>query len=349
MLTTVPALLRCAARRLAAAVQRRLSSWTKPAPLAVAAGMAADVARSRRELILENALLRQQVVILHRPAKRPRLTALDRGLLVLLAGRLRTWAQALVIVPPETVLRWHRQGFRLVWRRTSTPRAPEARTPAETIALIRHMAAENRLWGADRIRGELLKLDVRVSKRTIQKYMRLARPRRPAGQSWSAFVRNHADAIWACDFLPVTDLRFRPLFAFFVIALGSRRVVHVGVTRHPTDAWVAQQLREATPFGERPRFLIRDNDGKYGALCWPRSSSPAIQACNRPTPSWKTPAPLPQSCAGREVHPSPCPARGGPASWRVTACSSVMGTAVCALADGFSAARGRVGSNSAGM
>ena len=78
-------------------------------------------------------------------------------------------------------------------------------------------------------------------------------------------MRNHADAIWACDFLPVTDLRFRPLFAFFVIALGSRRVVHVGVTRHPTDAWVAQQLREATPFGERPRFLIRDNDGKYGA------------------------------------------------------------------------------------
>ncbi len=126
------------------------------------------------------------------------------------------------------------------------------------------MAAENRRWGADRIRGELLKRDLRVSKRTIQKYLRLARPCRPVGQSWSAFLRNHADAIWACDFLPGTDLCFRPLYAFFVIALGSRRVVHVGVTRHPTDQWVAQQLREATPYGACPPFLIRDNDGKYG-------------------------------------------------------------------------------------
>jgi transposase InsO family protein len=118
--------------------------------------------------------------------------------------------------------------------------------------------------GADRIRGELLKLDIRVSKRTIQRYLRLTRPPRPSGQAWSTFLRNHAGAIWACDFLPATDLLFRPLYAFFVVALGTRRVVRVGVTRHPTDGWVAQQLREATPFDERPRFLIRDNDGKYG-------------------------------------------------------------------------------------
>jgi transposase InsO family protein len=143
-------------------------------------------------------------------------------------------------------------------------RTTTARIPAETVNLIQRMAAENRLWGADRLRGELLKLDVRVSKRTIQKYLRLARPRRPAGQPWSTFLRAHAAGIWACDFLPVTDRCFRPLYAFFVIALGSRRVVHVGVTRHPTDRWVAQQLREATPYGECPPFLSRDNDGKYG-------------------------------------------------------------------------------------
>jgi putative transposase len=96
--------------------------------------------------------------------------------------------------------------------------------------------------------------------------MRVARPPRPPGrgQSWGTFLRNHADAIWACDFLQVVDLGFRSLFAFFIVELGSRRVVHVGVTRHPTDAWVAQQLREATPFGAAPRFLLRDNDGKYG-------------------------------------------------------------------------------------
>ncbi len=135
---------------------------------------------------------------------------------------------------------------------------------AETTTPIRELAAAHRLWGADRIRDELLKRDIRVSKRTIQRYSRQARPPRRPGQTWSTFLRTHAGEIWACDFLPMTDLRFRPVFAFVIIALGSRRVVHGGVTRHPTDRWVAQQLREATPCDERPRFLIRDNDAKYG-------------------------------------------------------------------------------------
>jgi len=127
------------------------------------------------------------------------------------------------------------------------------------------MTAANRLWGAERIRGELLKLDIHVAKSTIQKYMRAARPPRRGGQTWATFLRNHGHEIWAADFLPITDLLFWPLYAFFVIEPASRRVVHVGVTRHPTDAWVAQQLREATPFDQRPRYLIRDNDSKYGA------------------------------------------------------------------------------------
>ncbi len=257
--------LRHLARRFLAATRARVAQWTRPIPLAVAVGAAADATRTRSALLLENALLRHQLVVRSRSAKRPRLTAADRGLLVLLASRLRAWAGALVIVRPETVLRWHRAGFRLFWRRKSQPRsAAKLKVATETIALIREMAAANRLWGADRIRGELLKLDIRVSKRTIQRYLRQARPPRRSGQAWSAFLRNHAPEIWACDFLPVTDLLFRPLHAFFIVALGSRRVVHMGVTRHPTDAWVAQQLREATPFDERPRFLIRDNDAKYG-------------------------------------------------------------------------------------
>jgi putative transposase len=138
--------------------------------------------------------------------------------------------------------------------------------PAETVALIQRLAAENRLWGAERIRGELLKLGIRVGKRTVQRHLRAARPPRPGGggQTWATFVRNHAESIWACDFLQVVDLGFRPLFAFFIVELGSRRVVHVGVPRHPTDDWVAQQLREATPDEKRPTYLIRDNDSKYG-------------------------------------------------------------------------------------
>lgn len=172
-----------------------------------------------------------------------------------------------MIVRPATVLRWRRQGFRLFWRRKSRPAERAPRLPRETIVLIQRLARENPLWGAGRLRGELLKLDIRVSKRTVQRYQRQARPPRPSGQRWRTFLRDHAGAIRAGDVLPVTDLFFRLVYAFFVDALGTRRVVHVGVTRHPTGAWVAQQPREATPFEARPRFLIRDNDATYGPEC----------------------------------------------------------------------------------
>jgi len=254
-------------RAAAHGLRQRLLAATRPmiAPLAVAT--LADLARSKPALVAENALLRHQLAILRRSVKRPRCTPADRALLVFLASRVRVWRSALLIVQPDTLLRWHRQLFRSCWHRRSRAAAPAHRPPlaSETIALIREMAAANRLWGAERIRGELLKLGIPVAKTTVQRHMRRVRPPRRAGQPWATFLRNHAPEIWACDFLPVTDLLFRPLHAFFVVALGSRRVVHVGVTRHPTDAWVAQQLREATPFGERPRFLIRDNDSKYGS------------------------------------------------------------------------------------
>jgi putative transposase len=153
----------------------------------------------------------------------------------------------------------------MYWKRKSKASSHKPKVAAETIALIREMAKDNRLWGAERIRGELLKLGIRVCKRTIEKYMRNVRSQQPRGQKWSTFLRNHAGQISACDFLQVTDLFFRPLFAFFLIELKSRRVIHVGVTRSPTDAWVAQQLREATPYGQAPKYLIRDNDSKFGS------------------------------------------------------------------------------------
>jgi transposase InsO family protein len=228
-------------------------------------GALVDGTRSKADIITENALLRQQLIVLRRQVKRPHVTPTDRLLLVVLARCAPAWRDALLIVQPETLVRWHRAGFRLIWRAKSSGSSHVPRIPGETIALIREMAADNRLWGAERIRGELLKLGIRVSKRTIQKYMRHARPRRTPSQTWPTFLRNHARDIWACDFLQVADLSFRSLFAFFVVDHGSRRVIHVGVTRHPTDAWVAQQLREATSFGTHPRFLICDNDAKYGA------------------------------------------------------------------------------------
>jgi transposase InsO family protein len=126
------------------------------------------------------------------------------------------------------------------------------------------MARENSLWGVERIRGELMKLGIHIAMATIQKYVRMARPHPAHGQNWSTFLKNHAQMVWASDFLLVIDLFFRQIYAFFIIELGSRRVVHCGVASRPTDAWVAQQLREATPFGLTPRFLIRDRDSKCG-------------------------------------------------------------------------------------
>ncbi|HVC83414.1 MAG TPA: integrase core domain-containing protein [Chloroflexota bacterium] len=267
MCTLLVGRLLAASRTTAQALRRRLLAATRPATAPLMTGTLADLARSKRELIAENALLRQQLVILRRSVKRPRCTSTDRTLLVMLASRLHTWRQSLLIVQPDTLLHWHRELFRRFWHRKSRTAAPAHRPPLapETIRLIREMAAANRAWGAEHIRGELLKLHIPVAKWTIQKYMRDARPPRRSDQTWATFLRNHAEDIWARDFLPVTDLLFRPIYAFFVVELASRRVVQVGVTRHPTAFWVAQQLREATPFGQHPKYLILDNDSKYGS------------------------------------------------------------------------------------
>ena len=214
----------------------------------------ADATRSKSELMLENALLRQQLIVLDRQVKRPQLSWRERGIMVLLASKLRNWKGALLIVQPDTVVRWHRDVFRLVWRRKSQPKQTGGRRPlsGRIVQLIRRMARENPLWGAERIRGEMLKLNRGVAKSSIQKYTQDLRRVGPSGQSWGTFLRNHASEIWACDFVQTYDVFFRTIFLFFIIERGSRRVVQVGVTRHPTDEWVAQQIRNATPFGEGP-------------------------------------------------------------------------------------------------
>jgi transposase InsO family protein len=238
--------------------------WRRPAAASHLRGTAVDLRRSKPDLLIENALLRHQLVVLRRSSKRPVLTPADRALLVLLAGRLRAWRHALFIIQPDTLLGWHRAGYRLFWRRKSRPKTGRPPLAAATIALIKEKAAANPLWGAERIRGELVKLDIHVAKRTIQKYLRGARRPQPGRQTWTTFLRNQAQGIWACDFLQCADLCFRTLFLFFIVEHATRRVVHLGVTRHPTDAWVTQQLREATPYRQKPRFLVRDNDSKFG-------------------------------------------------------------------------------------
>src|SRR5215813_6787670 len=174
------------------ALSSRFARWTKPLLTSSPLATLADFGRSKSELIAENVLLRQQLIVLKRQVKRPACTKTDRIMLVLLARLVRTWQQTLFIVQPETLLRWHRELFRLYWTRKSKATSHQPKVAAETIALIRQMTKDNRLWGAERIRGELLKLGIHVCKRTIQKYMRRVRVLTPRGQKWGTFLHNHA-------------------------------------------------------------------------------------------------------------------------------------------------------------
>jgi putative transposase len=228
-------------------------------------GVISDLTRSRSDLIVENALLRQQLIVLHRQVKRPLFTQHDRFRLVLIARFSRFWKQALHIIQPDTLLRWHRDLFHFYWRLKSKRKQSKPKIPPETIDLIRKMAKENLLWGAERIRGELLKLGIKVCKRTIQKYLPKVRESPSTSQTWATFVKNHVGDIWACDFTEVYDWLFRPWHIFVIMELKTRRIVHSAVTASPPDEWTAQQLREATPWGQGPKYHLHDRDSKYAS------------------------------------------------------------------------------------
>jgi putative transposase len=221
--------------------------------------------RSRAALLAENALLRQQVIVLERAAPRPRLKARDRLAISAMTRVFPSLLAAVAIVRPETVLRWHRSLWKLFWRRRS--RRPVGRPPmdADTRALIRRMWKENPLWGEDVIAGELAKLGHHVSPRTVAKY-RPANLLRGRGQKWSTFVRNHLGQTWACDWFTIVTLRFQVLYAFVILDLGHREVVRLGVTPSPSAQYAAQSFVEAVCDRDdrAPRFLIQDRDSIYG-------------------------------------------------------------------------------------
>jgi transposase InsO family protein len=177
---------------------------------------------------------------------------------------LAHWRQALVLVQPETLLRWHRDLFRRLWTWRSKPKSVRSpRLSMDVIALIRIMALDNRLWGAERIHGELLKLGLSVATSTIQGYIARFRST-PRGQSWSTFLRNQAAAIWSCDLFEVRDLCMRAHYVFVVMHLETRRLLLATSTTEPSSGWLAQHLRNLTPPGLAPKFLIRDHDCKFG-------------------------------------------------------------------------------------
>jgi putative transposase len=221
--------------------------------------------RTHRALVLENLALRHQLGVLQRTAPRPRLRASDRVFWVLLARLWPGWAEVVAIVQPETVIRWQRAGFRLVWTWKSRRHGPGRPAVAlEVRALIRRMAQANPLWGAPRIHGELWKLGLAISQATVSKY--LVRRRMPPSQTWRTFLANHVGTLVSVDFFTVPTVLFKVLFVFVVMAHHRRRVVHVNVTETPTARWTAQQLVEAFPWDTAPRYLLRDRDAVYGAV-----------------------------------------------------------------------------------
>ena len=229
-------------------------------------GLLVRVFRRRRDLLLENLALRQQVTVLKRKHPKPKLRVLDRLFWVVARRFWSEWKQSLIVVTPETVVRWHRAGFRLYWNFISKVRKQVARkrVSKEARELIFRMVAENPTWGAPRIHGELLMLGFDVSERSVSRWMKRA-PRDPEpARQWLSFLRNHREAIAAMDFFTVPTVTFSLLYCFFVISHDRRRILHFNVTRHPTSRWIVQQLREAFPYQTAPQFLIFDHDAKYG-------------------------------------------------------------------------------------
>lgn len=221
--------------------------------------------RSRYNLGLEILALRQQLGVLKRKHPRPRLQIHDRIFWILLHRLWPAWSNVLVIVKPETVVAWHRTGFRWFWRLRSRPKsAGRPIINAEVRALIRRMVEENSGWGAPRIHGELLKLGFNVSERTVSRYLRRTSPPSNAGRLWAAFLRNHREVIAAMDFFTVPTVTFRVLYCFFVIEHGRRRILHFNVTEHPTGRWIVQQLRETFRESCQYHYAILDRDGKFG-------------------------------------------------------------------------------------
>ena len=242
-----------------------------------------------RQLALENLALRQQLAVYKRTAPRPRLRPTDRLLWVGLARVWTGWRHALVIVSPDTVLRWQRRRFGVYWTQRSG-RSTGGRPPvnAEITALVRKMATANRLWGAPRIHGELLKLGIDIAERTVSRLIPKRRPQ--PSQTWRTFLANHVRDVVSIDFFTVPTARLRVLFVLIVLAHHRRRVLHFNVTEHPTAHWTAQQLVDAFPEDSAPAFLLRDRDQVYGQPFRHRMKGMGIEeVLTAPHSPWQNP------------------------------------------------------------
>jgi putative transposase len=219
----------------------------------------------RSQLVLENLALRQQLAVLIRQRPRPTLQRRDQLFWVCLSRLWSGWRSVLVVVQPDTVVRWHQQGFRLWWRwKSRTKRAGRPPLDKEVRVLIGQMARDNSTWGAPRIQAELRLLGHEVAEATVAKYMKRSCPPKPPSQPWKVFLKNHVGTLASMDFFVVPTVTFRLLYVFVILSHDRRRIIHFNVTTSPTAVWVGRQLHAAFPFETAPRYLIHDRDGIYG-------------------------------------------------------------------------------------
>jgi putative transposase len=252
---------------------------------------ARSLLKAQRELALENLALRHQIGVLKRRVgkRRPQLNSWDRGLWVVLSRIWNGWQEVLAIVQPATVIRWHREGFRRFWSKKS--RAGRSGRPAldrELRALIRKMSRANATWGAPRIRNELAKIGIQVSRSTVAKYM--VRHKKPPSPTWRSFLDNHVKTLVSLDFFVVPTATFRVLFVMLILAHERRRVVHFNVTSDPSAEWTARQVVQAFSHDTAPRYLLRDRDGVYGKHFRRRVKNLGIQeVLSAPRSPWQSP------------------------------------------------------------
>src|ERR1017187_6338819 len=236
--------------------------------------------KSKLRLEAENAVLRHQLIVLKRRLRgRVRLTNNDRWFFIQLYRWFPSILQVLSIIRPETLVRWHRAGFRCYWRWNSRSLGGRPQIETELRVLIRRMSVENPLWGAPRIHGELLKLGFAVAQSSVAKYM--VKRRGSPSRGWRTFLHNHAPDIAAMDLFVVPTIGFKLLYALVIVRLGRRDLVWINVTAHPTAEWVARQITEAFPWNEAPRYMIRDRDSIYGAVITRRLRAMGIR--DKPT------------------------------------------------------------------
>ncbi|MCP4610353.1 MAG: transposase [Planctomycetes bacterium] len=244
---------------------------------------------SRRNLILENLALRQQLTVQQRTIKRSKLKRKDRIFWAWLSRIWPQWKSTLIVVKPETVIKWHRRGFKLYWRwKSRSSKVGRPRISKEIRDLIRQMSQENSTWGAPRIQSELKLLGYEVADSTVAKYM--VKQKKPPSQTWRSFLKNHVKQIAAVDFFTVPTVKFQILYCFIVLRHHRRRIIHFNITMHPTARWTAQQITEAFPYDTVPRYLIRDRDGIYGDFFQLRVKNMDIEEVRiAPKSPWQNP------------------------------------------------------------